>query len=955
MRLVWLLSLLFCFLATSVQAATGVCDFATGQGVNGPPDFATYCWIDFSNYNSAMATSPGGQNFTIDLPGSATLSFNLKVSGSLVPAAAPVWSGAAFGQSAFLGVPGTPSLYQTNIGATTSVTLSNITVTATAGELPYTFVAADPESTNNGEYLEFQTSSNAWTILAQMQNGSSSLYPTLNWSNGNKTVREVGVAGTVGAYAFASNFPASQTIGTVTGIMQGGGLQAVLFGIKYHAADLTISATHSPASFVPGSNGSYTLTVHNNGPDLSNYSGNFTTTVTDTLPAGLTFQSASGSGWSCGASGQLVTCTSSAAIASGNNFPPITINASVSSNAASLPASVANSASVSNDLDYDATNNTVNEPTPIVHSSLVTSSKTVTDLNGGDAQQGDLLQYTITLAESNGLAATGVSVLDNMDTEIAVGSLNVTSTPAGSTDSSNPTGGSNGSGQVNISNITVPANGSVSIVYQVQISGSATNGQSIDNTATVTNPDPNGTGANPSVSVTINQSQTPASGNKILYFLNLSGIDVLSRTPTTATGPDVTINDGAVHGWFLTPVLQKDLTLQASSTVSVVALVECARKTGGGNCRSRNRLDWVARIFDYDGSTFTPIGSPSPTASFNQPSFAPVTANIPVGGTSYTLVAGHRLVLGIYNTTNPNREMLVRDFNGGSARSRVNLSTSTVINVDSVIAYSAAYPSTAQASHYTPGATVYIRAVVSDPFGSYDIDPATGGVAPTVTIKDANGTTQLTATNMPQVNDSGAATKTFEYAYTVPPVSPSTGFWSASVTATEGYAAIDALYNGGSNITHTASGSFEVQAPDPVLMKSVQVLSDPTGSGTPHALPGALLQYSINVSNQGQGTADANSIKLTDTLDASVAFIVGSSVFVDGSPASGLSFNQATDVSFCTGPGGATCPYTSGVGNGNPDPNITKVIFTPSGTLNGKANATAPAPDFTIQYQVELQ
>src|SRR5205807_4951948 len=71
-------------------------------------------------------------------------------------------------------------------------------------------------------------------------------------------------------------------------------------------SDLTIAKTHVGASFNQGQQGAqYTLTVTNGGSAPS--SG--TITVTDTLPSGLTFASGSGTGWSCSANGQLVTCT----------------------------------------------------------------------------------------------------------------------------------------------------------------------------------------------------------------------------------------------------------------------------------------------------------------------------------------------------------------------------------------------------------------------------------------------------------------------------------------------------------------------------------------------------------------------------------------------------------------------------------------------------------------------
>src|SRR5205085_8058787 len=65
--------------------------------------------------------------------------------------------------------------------------------------------------------------------------------------------------------------------------------------------DLTIAKSHS-GNFTQGQSGTYTITASNSGGAAT--SG--TVTVTDTLPAGLTYSSATGTGWSCSASGQTV-------------------------------------------------------------------------------------------------------------------------------------------------------------------------------------------------------------------------------------------------------------------------------------------------------------------------------------------------------------------------------------------------------------------------------------------------------------------------------------------------------------------------------------------------------------------------------------------------------------------------------------------------------------------------
>lgn len=108
------------------------------------------------------------------------------------------------------------------------------------------------------------------------------------------------------------------------------------------APDLKITKTHS-GKFVVGTLGTYTLSVDNT---LGNGATTGNITVTDTLPTGLGYVAAGsgGSGWACGASGQLVTCTSTTTLAAGATAAPITLNVSV---AAPAVPNVTNNVNVS--------------------------------------------------------------------------------------------------------------------------------------------------------------------------------------------------------------------------------------------------------------------------------------------------------------------------------------------------------------------------------------------------------------------------------------------------------------------------------------------------------------------------------------------------------------------------------------------------------------------------------
>ncbi len=122
--------------------------------------------------------------------------------------------------------------------------------------------------------------------------------------------------------------------------------------------DLSLAKT-GPASFTVGTQGTYTITVTNNGPAAS--AG--TITVTDTLPTELTFVSGSGGGFTC-TGGATVTCTSAGPIANGGSAAiTITVNPTAAN------AGVTNTATLTGGGDNNAANNQASAgPIPIVSS-----------------------------------------------------------------------------------------------------------------------------------------------------------------------------------------------------------------------------------------------------------------------------------------------------------------------------------------------------------------------------------------------------------------------------------------------------------------------------------------------------------------------------------------------------------------------------------------------------------
>ena len=427
-----------------------------------------------------------------------------------------------------------------------------------------------------------------------------------------------------------------------------------------------------------------------------------------------------------------------------------------------------------------------------------------------------------------------------------------------------------------------------------------------------------------------------ATGTKILYLYNNQ---TLTRTPQTVSGASVSINGGATADWTLSPVLQLPLTL-AAGTVNI----NLSLQRTGGNTRRTAQLE----LRTISGAS---LGF-SNSVNFNNGGVIQSLAFTINLAAPATVAAGDGLVLRIYNnSTRANRTFRVHQDASGVGASTASFLADTVINVDSVAVYNAAYPAVTSSSPYLAADTVYIRAVVSDPFGSYDIDPA-GGAVPTVTVTDPSATVQVSAAAMTQVADSGAATKTFEYAYTLP-AAPKLGSWSAGVTAFEGTEG---------TVSDTGSGSFDVEAPEPLVMKTVSAVSDPVdGSTNPKAIPGAVLSYTVVVYNTGKGPIDSDSLAITDAVPANSSFELKGSppfTFTDGAVPSGLSVTAGSDANIAySSDGGSTWSYTPTCSRPCVDPAITNIKITPAGQMvgtTGVAGSTTGAPYFTVVYEVVL-
>ena len=225
--------------------------------------------------------------------------------------------------------------------------------------------------------------------------------------------------------------------------------------------DLTLTKSHS-GSFTVGSTGTYNFTVNNIGGVAS--SGAIT--VTDTLPTGLTFVTGSttGTGWSCSASGQTVTCISSTAVGAAGNS---TFSFNVNVGAATAPGtnSITNTASVSGGGDSNPANNSANngngDPTTVLSPDL-TVSKTHT----GNFTRGSTGIYTLTVGNSGTVSTSGTLTL----TDTLPAGLSVNGGAVGAV----TTGGTNAANWSCTANAASPQVITCSSTTSIAISGSST-------------------------------------------------------------------------------------------------------------------------------------------------------------------------------------------------------------------------------------------------------------------------------------------------------------------------------------------------------------------------------------------------------------------------------------------------------------------------------------------------
>ncbi len=358
-------------------------------------------------------------------------------------------------------------------------------------------------------------------------------------------------------------------------------------------ADLSLGASASPEPVGAGAPLTYTLTIANAGPSQAS-----SLSVTDTLPAGASFVSASGSGWSCSGTGP-VTCTlPSLGIASA---APISIVV----DAPAAAGTIGNNASVtSSTSDPSAANNSAATTSTVFARADLSLSQ-----SGAPAAvcAGQPIAYTLNVSNAGPSTATSVSVADTL--------------PAGASlvSASGPGWSCSGSATVTCSrdSLTVGAAPAITVsIHAPAAAGSATNAASISSATDDPVPANNASNATTTVNAgptaTVSGYATICQGDSAVLTVALTGTAPWSLhwsdglVQSAGSGPVTrTVSPGATTTYTVTSVSDAFCAAAGDGAAEITVGAPVAAPVIAAPLWVQvGAPDQAASVADHEGSTY---------------------------------------------------------------------------------------------------------------------------------------------------------------------------------------------------------------------------------------------------------------------------------------------------------------------------------------------------------------
>jgi choice-of-anchor A domain-containing protein/uncharacterized repeat protein (TIGR01451 family) len=358
----------------------------------------------------------------------------------------------------------------------------------------------------------------------------------------------------------------------------------------------------------------------------------------------------------------------------------------------------------------------------------------------------------------------------------------------------------------------------------------------------------------------------------------------------------------------------------------------------------------ISAVVKYGSTTIIDLGN-NPIRTF-------------LGGTSYLLVyngslgsnvtipAGEAVVLEV--TLNEGGYEFEIEYDSQTRPSKIDLPATSVIDIDNLAVYDAPFPGGSVITDEFTGTTVYVRTVVSDPFGDYDITGLDLEI-----VDPFNTSTFATGT---EVGTAGC-TKTYEYVWNTP---TTPGNYDLIVTAKEGFE---------NTVVDEATTPFTLEQLDlgtPCMIEFTDAASNPQTTFLPNDqicvsvldadqdLTGAPDQVTVSITTSG---GDLEPLTLTETgnntgvFEGCITSNIAAGSIVDGTlnAAAGdiitVNYTDPDD-------GGDVCTTNAQISTPTAAVSIIKTLVTPAdaGALQGETitfeiaisnSGGAGAPDIT--------
>ncbi len=367
-------------------------------------------------------------------------------------------------------------------------------------------------------------------------------------------------------------------------------------------------------------------------------------------------------------------------------------------------------------------------------------------------------------------------------------------------------------------------------------------------------------------------------------YQNLDRIDPVAAGKTS-TSNSVALGSGSTATFAQTPTFCKPFALPAGSPVAVTNYVSIVsgsmpaspairailkRGTNAANATPFITLTNAA----YSGGILGWSGNLSTNVNFG------------IGETTFLVI-----------TSAQSGVSFALQYNSASKPSAVSLPTTTVISLDQLGLYDAAYPAGNLITNAVNGQTVYIRAAASDPFGAADVTQIS------VVSLDPGGYTFTTNLSGAYIVASNACATTYEYPWV-------TENWQGS------YRILTTAFEGTEGITNAVLIALQVQYPPggtPSITTFIDSGRNPTNSYATNETVCVRVQ-DPNM-NQNPAVAETVSVVITTTSGDRETALLNETGTNTGSFTGCISANTNTAVignSVLNAPGGAglTATYT---------------------------------------------